>query len=173
MKSIVMEVFLMKDVSEVMVAMKLATKNYSEEAETISKDKRVEQLGLPHHHAWNAMLKAVGAKANEEENGRLAEYTQYAATYASGALNMLSKEVRYCRAQKCWERTLKRLEISIVPNSASDKIWETTVKPVLLREFQASERKGMAPPGDLETRIQTSLEGLGMSTAQTASASTE
>eukprot|EP00929_Paragymnodinium_shiwhaense_P100254 TRINITY_DN62448_c0_g1_i1.p2 TRINITY_DN62448_c0_g1~~TRINITY_DN62448_c0_g1_i1.p2 ORF type:complete len:135 (+),score=27.02 TRINITY_DN62448_c0_g1_i1:49-405(+) len=70
--------------------------------------------------------------------------------------------VKYVRIQKCWDRQIKRLEVSVQDNTVSNEVWQVC-KKLLLTKFNASERRGIAPNGDLETRIQAMLQKLKIS----------
>ena len=173
-KSILLEVFLVKEDSPVAQAMMAATKKYSETADTVAKDLRVKSLGLPHHWAWNALMaECLKFTSNKQA---YEEYSQYVAgCTASNPLavyDLFHVEMKYARLQKCWAKDMKRLEVNCTPGTKTAALWEV-MKTDLRNQKWASERRGMAPPGDLEEKIQTMFEKMGESNSQGGSSSGE
>lgn len=61
-KPIVLGVMHVPIASEIIQAMMTAAKSFAEAHRRASKEER-EKMGMPHHHAWNAMLEKITAEA--------------------------------------------------------------------------------------------------------------
>ena len=53
---------------------------------------------------------------------------------------------------------MKKLETSFYPSSPSEQLWIIHIKPWLISAYGAVERSGLAPPTDLERRLQEWLD---------------
>eukprot|EP00929_Paragymnodinium_shiwhaense_P004237 TRINITY_DN10501_c0_g2_i2.p2 TRINITY_DN10501_c0_g2~~TRINITY_DN10501_c0_g2_i2.p2 ORF type:complete len:235 (-),score=76.16 TRINITY_DN10501_c0_g2_i2:852-1556(-) len=163
LKSIALDVFLVKEDGWLVKGLKEATTAYAEQADKIGKEQRVQAIGMPHLHAWNKLLsmcKDVGAK-NEQAQKIIDQYKELVGGLVSqgqGIWDILHTHCRYCRVQPCWAKNMKRLEVNIVCNSPAAPVWE--IMKVVLKENGASERRGMAPPGNLEEKIQKAIDEL-------------
>eukprot|EP00959_Pyramimonas_sp_CCMP1952_P121039 2530636-Pyramimonas_sp.AAC.1 len=72
-------------------------------------------------------------------------------------LHNLLKEVRYARCCKTYDSKIKRLEVHVNSGSDSEKMLNQMLVPLWLRE-KAVKLEGVAPPGDLERRIQHAID---------------
>eukprot|EP00959_Pyramimonas_sp_CCMP1952_P057164 1193123-Pyramimonas_sp.AAC.1 len=72
-------------------------------------------------------------------------------------LHNLLKEVQYARCCKTYDSKTKRLEVNVKPNSDSEKVLQQILVPLWLRD-KAVKLEGVAPPGDLERRIQQAID---------------
>ena len=62
LKSIMLDAMHVPITSEIISAMTMATKSFTEAHRPASKEDR-EKMGRPHHHAWNAMLEKITTEA--------------------------------------------------------------------------------------------------------------
>eukprot|EP00929_Paragymnodinium_shiwhaense_P067064 TRINITY_DN33744_c0_g1_i1.p2 TRINITY_DN33744_c0_g1~~TRINITY_DN33744_c0_g1_i1.p2 ORF type:complete len:234 (+),score=64.08 TRINITY_DN33744_c0_g1_i1:45-746(+) len=159
LRSIMLDIYLLPEDHRIVGAIKAATTEYANQVEGISKQKRTEVLGLPHLHAWNAFLNAVKGlcKVQEVATALVAYEQQVVGQVSSSNLwTVLHAHVRYCRVQKCWAAKLKRLEINVVIGTPAATLWDVLKKHMGTLGLQ--ERRGMAPPGNLEEQVQRMLD---------------
>ena len=144
-----------------------ATKGYSEKSKDVPKAERVTMLHHPHTHVFNAWLSMMKTKLKDGEPQKmLALYLQLMESMGGAvkALQEMGKGCKYARITKMYDQEHKRLEVNFRDISDEAKLWEACVLPAVLAEG-ATQLEGVAPQGDLERRIQESLQELGPSTA--------
>eukprot|EP00929_Paragymnodinium_shiwhaense_P065713 TRINITY_DN32921_c0_g1_i1.p2 TRINITY_DN32921_c0_g1~~TRINITY_DN32921_c0_g1_i1.p2 ORF type:complete len:251 (-),score=71.42 TRINITY_DN32921_c0_g1_i1:760-1512(-) len=168
LKSILLEVYLIKENTTAATYMKDGTKSYQEASSKLANEKRVAEIGLPHHWAWNHLMKAL---KDEDKDGKYKEHFDKYHEHIQSAIStagttyytIWQAEVKYCRLQKCWDRSQRRLELNFIPHSESEKLWTQALRPLLLATQGAQQRQGIAPNGDFEDRIQQTLIKMGAS----------
>ena len=143
------------------------TKQYASRAKDLPKADKKNILSEPYLHVWNTVLKVFHEEGKRQPKyqalaGHINEYVnKYAPTDPNNLdcpqVKSMLKQVKYCRVQKCYDQSFKRLEVSIVPNSDSATIWQM-VLPMLLEMPNVEEMSPMAPPGNLERQIQQWLD---------------
>ena len=154
MRSIVLDVMHVPASSAVITAIMAATRAFAEAHRPASAQERLG-MGMPHHHAWNALIETVkrDAPSGAFECKAIEDYSAFVKT---DPVTILTKQVRYVRVTKCYDKTMKKLEVNCYPDCQSYKLWQV-IKAFLLKGG-CKELPGLAPPGDLERRIQKALD---------------
>ena len=159
LKSVILRVVLISSSCEFSTKGKAATANWASAAKALPKGAAgVEaraKMGQPHHALWNAWLKIVAAKGTEAQQKTCKDYIEY---MTKGGLKQLSKEVKYVRLNKAWDPEIKKLELCFLEGSETEKFFEGTLLPIMIKDGKAREVEGVAPQGDLERKIQAALD---------------
>jgi hypothetical protein len=167
MKSILIDVYRVPADFPMASAMKAATKNFAEAAQKITDPvARTDRLGVPHVHAWNACVKtyklAMEASTTQGDKERLAEIVTYIGEKNTQGWKGIVKEVTYARVRRNYNKEAVCLEFNVKDGTDSYKIYSNMVQ-WLLRQPATTELPGVAPPGDLERKVQQWLTENGMS----------
>ena len=160
--SIVVEVFIIRGTTPLFELIKAANTSYSEQMQKLDKVAKSKlPIGLPHHHRWNTILQFAKDKGSEDIKKNIdiviERYRQH-----EGCVTVYDKiqdEVKTCDTTKAWDRDTKKLEIAIVPGSASHQLWLGGLRSELIRITPLVQKVGRAPTGDLEYRLQAGLDG--------------
>lgn len=153
LKSIVLDVMHVPITNEIVQAMMTATKNFAEAHRPASKEER-DKMGMPHHHAWNAMLEKIAAEAPLGiESRAIKDYSDFV---KNDPVKICTAQVRHVRVCKCYDKTMKKLEVNCFPGSQSYLLWQ--VLKDYLKGKGCKELPGIAPMGDLERRIQKAID---------------
>ena len=138
----------------------MATKAYGDKVREI-KDQGVSQedvknrVGIPHVHIWNAMLKTLREKITDGTKAQ--KIDSYIEALRPVGWKGLARDVRYVCVAKMYQKAHKRLEISVRPSTMSAEVW-CIMHESLLELKGAKDLEGMAPPGDLEHKLQDWLD---------------
>ena len=167
LKSILIDVFRVPTDFPMAAAMRAATKGFAEAAQRIVDPiARTERLGVPHVHAWNACVKtfklaleASSAQADKDTLGMIAQYIDK--KNKEGWKGVVS-EVTYARVRKNFNKEFVRLEFNVRDATPSRPLYES-MKKWINTWPSTSELPGVAPPGDLERKVQQWLVENGMS----------
>eukprot|EP00929_Paragymnodinium_shiwhaense_P079726 TRINITY_DN41558_c0_g1_i1.p3 TRINITY_DN41558_c0_g1~~TRINITY_DN41558_c0_g1_i1.p3 ORF type:complete len:229 (+),score=74.86 TRINITY_DN41558_c0_g1_i1:841-1527(+) len=129
-----------------------------------SKEEKIEAIGPHHIHAWDSLLRGIETKlnVNKELMGMIAKYEEttkeIAAKEKMQIHKVLQREVKYCRIMNTFnKRVTRRLEVSFAEGSNSQQMWNC-IEPHFLNMPDHKKLPGIAPPGDMERRIQAALE---------------
>ena len=135
--------------------MTTATKAYADAHRPATRKQRAK-MGMPHRHAWNAMLAQIVKEALPQgaELKAIKDYSDFVKQSPDPAA-LLTLQVRYERVCKCYDKTMKKLEVNCFPNSQSYILWQL-IKLYLITGCR--ELPGVAPMGDLERRIQKAID---------------
>ena len=71
----------------------------------------------------------------------------------------ISNQVKVLRVLKCWNPLLARLEVNTVPGSTAEHASDAIIQ-ILVQAAEGSEKRGQAPKGALERRIQNMVDRL-------------
>eukprot|EP00929_Paragymnodinium_shiwhaense_P058644 TRINITY_DN29378_c0_g1_i1.p2 TRINITY_DN29378_c0_g1~~TRINITY_DN29378_c0_g1_i1.p2 ORF type:complete len:167 (+),score=46.10 TRINITY_DN29378_c0_g1_i1:214-714(+) len=162
------DVFLLPLEQDLVELFKDTTKKWSEASEATDPSKRLENIGQPYHHTWHTMLEwALGSeKATEMDKTDIKEYSVQVESLLSSPetrhkviYTLMEEHVGYCRIVKCHDKAKKRLEVSVMPGSPAAKPWAAVIR-ILSATTGVSRRPGMAPPSELEQRVQQLIEKL-------------
>jgi hypothetical protein len=111
-------------------------------------------MGMPHHHAWEALLSWVQEdKPSAADSKTLADYCEFV---KKDPVKTLTMQVRHVRIAKCFNKDMKKLEVNTQQDSRSYLVWQ--IMKAKLISAGCKELAGIAPPGDLERRIQKALD---------------
>ena len=153
LRSIILDVMHIPATSDIVVSILEATRAYAAAHRPASAEAR-QAMGMPHHHAWNAMLERVKKDAPAgPECKAITEYSDYIKT---NPVLLLTTQVRYVRITKCYDKAMKKLEVNCHPDSQSWAVWQVIKKYLLAKGCK--ELPGVAPQGDLERRIQKAID---------------
>ena len=75
----------------------------------------------------------------------------------------MGREVRYCRLVKTFDKSVKRLEVNMVPGSLSHSLYHQVGLEALLLDVYKKRMTPLpcqAPPGDLERQLQNYLDDI-------------
>lgn len=160
LKSVTLEVVLLKASSGMAVSMLEAGRNFAKAAESLSAKVKFEKLGTPHLHVFNAALKvALEGTDDQAAKKTISDYTTRITAAGTAKYTMMAAEIKHWRINKCFDRELKRLEFNIPESSPAKPVAHVVVAHIL--SHCGGERKpGMAPPGDLERKIQEAVTEL-------------
>ena len=160
LRQIVMECIRIPTDCELVESSAMATKAYSDRVREM-KDQGVSQediknrMGIPHVHIWNAMLKTLREKITDGTKAQ--KIDGYIETLRPVGWKGIAKDVRYVRVAKTYQKEYKRLEISVRPSTMSAEVW-CIMHEALLELKGAKDLEGMAPPRDLEHKLQDWLD---------------
>ena len=116
-------------------------------------------FGLPHLHAWQAIAdwvtKFIGP--SHELPHMSVEYDEHLSAMDFEELN---KEVKHVAMAKAHDKSFKKMEISTVDGSASDKWWSAVHKKIVIKESGGKPKMGWAPEEDMGRRIQELIEAM-------------
>jgi hypothetical protein len=161
LKSVLIRVFLINAASEYIVKGRETTLKYADTASKVSRANK-DKMGQPHHWLWNSFIKVATAMAVEDTHKKqLADYKKYMEEGGvAPGMKKLVKEVRYFRICKAFNQDSKKIEVSMMEGSKSMEIFDNVIIPLMIKEGKADEKEGVAPPGDLERKIQAVLDDL-------------
>eukprot|EP00929_Paragymnodinium_shiwhaense_P039950 TRINITY_DN20906_c0_g1_i3.p2 TRINITY_DN20906_c0_g1~~TRINITY_DN20906_c0_g1_i3.p2 ORF type:complete len:166 (+),score=24.47 TRINITY_DN20906_c0_g1_i3:296-793(+) len=141
-----------------------------------TKEEKLLAVGPHHVQAWNALVSYMEEQSMEmklttkSEDGStpVCPVKQYIATMTKEAQNrqlpmhrVVQHHVRYCRMMDTHQKKMaRRLEVNFVENTASERFWRETAVEILLSHKEVRILPGIAPPGDMERRLQATLEEL-------------
>ena len=112
-----------------------------------------------HVHAWNAviewLIKAEGV--TEPQKKDIQQNIDHAK--GRGGLKFFEEEVKVCGIAKAYEKTEKKLEISVVAGTKSEAIYQILRTVLTLPVQGGRSMAGQAPPGHFENAVQGWLEG--------------
>lgn len=158
LKAAVIQTVLIATESVWVVTIRAATKKYVEITKDMEKDEKFNKFGLPHAHAWNAVIKVMTDKAvasgDEDAKKKLDEYVQVAKS--QGGFNFFLDSVKVFRLFKAYDKEKIKIEVAIKDSSAEAQLWATAV--TLMRGDGGRLLPGTAPPGQLEGLVQTFLD---------------
>eukprot|EP00929_Paragymnodinium_shiwhaense_P102846 TRINITY_DN66071_c0_g1_i1.p2 TRINITY_DN66071_c0_g1~~TRINITY_DN66071_c0_g1_i1.p2 ORF type:complete len:184 (-),score=41.61 TRINITY_DN66071_c0_g1_i1:74-583(-) len=166
----------MKADSESVKAAKAATKSYANAANAIRSvtpinQAKLDDIGLPHSHAWNAILTTTLAAMKAQDNAEckkaveiLDAHIQQLSKGTEGYSRFfeLQMQVRYCGIKKTWNSRIVKLEVHCVRGTTAHAAWCEIMKYHAKYEG-AKIRQGAAPRGNLEREVQNALDRMGMS----------
>ena len=123
-------------------------------------------MSYPHRWVFNAWLRgaktqltAMDDKTSNKAQA-VAEVDKFIALVSaptSGeSMNKLAKMVSYARVVKTLNQRTKRTEVKIIDGTAAGPIW-LIIKNLMIQKG-AEELEGVAPPGDLERKIQECID---------------
>ena len=121
-------------------------------------DQRIDFIGLPHEHVWNALITVLLADLEKKKEDlavkeKIVFIQEYCANMTQAGHRALLREVAYARVQKCYEREFRKLELNVAEGTPSHQVFSYLVD-FLERTPNVVEKPGQAPPGDLERRLQ-------------------
>ena len=70
----------------------------------------------------------------------------------------MGREVRYVRVAKSHQASQRKLEFSFLHGTSSETIFRTVILPDLMTTGECTPLPGVAPPGDLERKVQKLLD---------------
>eukprot|EP00972_Heterocapsa_arctica_P081105 11950558-Heterocapsa_arctica.AAC.1 len=109
---------------------------------------------MPHHHAWEALLAWVTTVTSSASESKLIK--DYCEFIKKDPVKTLTEQVRHVRVCKCYNKDMKKLEVNTKQDSRSYHIWQIMKEKLI--GAGCRELAGIAPPGDLERRIQKALD---------------
>lgn len=174
LKNILIDVFRVPTDFPMAAAMRAATKGFVEAAQRIVDPvARTERLGVPHVHAWNACIKtyklALEASSAQADKDTLGEIVQYIGMKNKEGWKGVASEVTYARVRKNYNKDFVCLEFNVRDATASRPLYESMKKWINTLP-DTSELPGVAPPGDLERKVQQWPVENGMSAPQSSDA---
>eukprot|EP00929_Paragymnodinium_shiwhaense_P041307 TRINITY_DN21468_c0_g3_i3.p2 TRINITY_DN21468_c0_g3~~TRINITY_DN21468_c0_g3_i3.p2 ORF type:complete len:267 (-),score=55.76 TRINITY_DN21468_c0_g3_i3:102-902(-) len=143
-----------------------------------SKEEKLVAIGPHHVHAWNTTITYLEKLSEEskktikiQQDGKEVEVCpvkkyildiKKEAQAAGVELHyVVQQQVRYCRMVDTYQKKIcRRLEVNFAEKSTSDLFWKATAEPLLLMVPGVRRLPGIAPPGDMERRIQAELEAM-------------
>ena len=155
LKSIVLLTYLVPAECPFVTKAKEATQNYSTKAEAIAKDQRQQILGLPHAHVWNAMVLAASSVLKDAALARLNEYVEN--VLKPQGLQGILLQVKYARVNKCYDKSLRRIEVNFLAGSPAEAVWKD-METAVLSNPKAKKCEGLAPASSLERKIQKIID---------------
>ena len=138
----------------------LAAKKLKEQGKTPMEIK--EAIGTPSVHGFNAMV-AQYMEAKNPKNAQMGVATKL--WEAQNGWKTVHFHIKHCRYSKMFHNTEKRLEISAPFENQTNKdeaqedqltpTWAwMQIREVILKNPKAYQMEGVAPPGDLERKVQ-------------------
>ena len=102
LRSIVLDAMHVPITSEIVLAMNLAAKAFVEAHRPASKEERAKMCmpGMPHHHAWNAMLEQVTKEAKPGVESRAIKDYSHFVKQQSDPVKILTVQVGHVRVCK-------------------------------------------------------------------------
>ncbi len=157
MMSILLDVLLISCSHAAPVAMKVATQAYGAKAKLLDARGRMA-LGLPHIHAWNALLGVAGTKGPPELQALVKEYLAPFGAQGVDSKAMFQNEVKYVRVGDCFVKSKFKIQAAFLHGSSSRAIW-MHLKAWMINGG-AEEKQGMPPQGNLARQVQAILDAL-------------
>ena len=160
LRQIVMECVRIPTDCEFVESSAMATKAYGDkvremEDQGTSQEDIKNKVGIPHVHIWNAMLKTLREKITDGTKAQ--KIDTYIESIRPIGWKGIARDVRYVRVAKMYQKEYKRLEISVRPSTTAAEVW-CIMHEALLELKGAKDLEGMAPPGDLEHKLQDRLD---------------
>eukprot|EP00929_Paragymnodinium_shiwhaense_P053249 TRINITY_DN26659_c0_g3_i1.p2 TRINITY_DN26659_c0_g3~~TRINITY_DN26659_c0_g3_i1.p2 ORF type:complete len:247 (+),score=68.12 TRINITY_DN26659_c0_g3_i1:174-914(+) len=128
LRSACVDCLVMQADNEIVTKMQESTKSFSDALQKLGKNAKPEQkaaLGLPHLLAWQTLAETILEMINRDE-GLKTRYADLlkAAADAQAVFNHitdpqlktqeLARQVRVCKLNKCWNSSIKRIEVTAV-----------------------------------------------------------
>eukprot|EP00929_Paragymnodinium_shiwhaense_P004194 TRINITY_DN10493_c0_g4_i1.p2 TRINITY_DN10493_c0_g4~~TRINITY_DN10493_c0_g4_i1.p2 ORF type:complete len:238 (+),score=68.68 TRINITY_DN10493_c0_g4_i1:136-849(+) len=144
------------------------TKSWNDAAKAIEPARRMDEIGYPYHHAWNALLQNlyIMEGITQKEKTALEKYAEANANLQKqhpevykNAYWTFEHQVRLCRVCKTHDKTKKRLEVGVHGGTPASEMWPF-IANLLGRSKNISRRNGMAPPSEMENQVQAILDKL-------------
>eukprot|EP00929_Paragymnodinium_shiwhaense_P067546 TRINITY_DN33981_c0_g1_i1.p2 TRINITY_DN33981_c0_g1~~TRINITY_DN33981_c0_g1_i1.p2 ORF type:complete len:233 (+),score=70.25 TRINITY_DN33981_c0_g1_i1:324-1022(+) len=166
MKSMLADQFLLPADHILITEITKQTKSWSEAAKHVEAAKRMDEIGLPYHHAWNALVTTLFSMEGltEKEKKIIEEYAAENKTLQKDHPEVyknvywtLETQVRLCKVNKTHDKTKKRLEVGVTAGTPAAKMWPFMAS-FLGRTKTISRRNGQAPPTEMEMQIQGILD---------------
>ena len=168
LKSVVLRVILISAKSIFVVKGFEATKAYSEAGKDYpNADERIADIGLPSICLFNSWIQEARIiMAAEKDDKECQSHTATIDKFVSDIQGMdadfyvheMAKQVTYCRINKAHGSDFKKLEFRFIEGSQAENVFNTVIKPIMVDKDKAVEKKGVAPPGDLERQVQTFID---------------
>eukprot|EP00929_Paragymnodinium_shiwhaense_P083364 TRINITY_DN44398_c0_g1_i1.p2 TRINITY_DN44398_c0_g1~~TRINITY_DN44398_c0_g1_i1.p2 ORF type:complete len:237 (-),score=69.75 TRINITY_DN44398_c0_g1_i1:128-838(-) len=139
-----------------------------------TKEEKLAAIGPHHVQAWNAIvsnLEEVAKKENiktlvkEEQVNPVEHYVQTMTEEAKSKGIMMhqlvQQQVKYCRIVDTYQKKInRRLEVNFAENSTSAVFWSKIAEQLIMQMTDVKRLPGIAPPGDMERRLQAALEAM-------------
>eukprot|EP00929_Paragymnodinium_shiwhaense_P041300 TRINITY_DN21468_c0_g1_i1.p2 TRINITY_DN21468_c0_g1~~TRINITY_DN21468_c0_g1_i1.p2 ORF type:complete len:204 (-),score=38.23 TRINITY_DN21468_c0_g1_i1:232-843(-) len=140
-----------------------------------SKEEKLAAIGPHHVQAWNALVtylekvsvdtKKTVKTEDVQDICPVKKYCQDVKKEAESAgvqLHLLiQQQVRYCRVVDTFQKKFnRRLEVNFAEASTTDKFWKSSAEQLIVGITGVRRLPGIAPPGDMERRIQAELEAM-------------
>mmetsp|Transcript_87305 Transcript_87305/g.282666 ORF Transcript_87305/g.282666 Transcript_87305/m.282666 type:complete len:216 (+) Transcript_87305:136-783(+) len=161
LKSILLTCYSLPASESLVDRVKEATTGWSHAVKDKSRTQRKE-YGEPHIHAFNAFMGWMLTEYDKDPKIKQV-LTEYQATLTGGMME-LAAQVRYFHINKCFDRQCKRLEVTFRVGSDTERMW-SIIEPALMQRRGWEPLPSMAPPGDLERKLQKYLDGIAEETA--------
>eukprot|EP00971_Amphidinium_carterae_P232498 4614056-Amphidinium_carterae.1 len=145
MKSILLTCYSLPTEEEVVPLIKEATKGWAEATKSMTREQK-RAHGEPHVYAFNAFMGWAMTKYSNDTD-LTATLMQYQTKFPN--MQALSREVKYFRVAKTYNKDFKRLEVNFRVGSDTELMWNM-LERALLKRAQWEPLPSMAPPGDLE-----------------------
>lgn len=140
-----------------------ATRAYADKAKTfIDKKTKKYQMNEPHTHVFNAFLNAAANSTKVVGHEIVTAYTEKLRGLVAipKGLQQIASGVKYARISKQWDPQYKRIEFNAKENTEEHHVFYQCLLPTILAEGGAEELEGVAPPGDLERKVQEAINVL-------------
>jgi len=178
MRSILLRVYLLPTESDYMKAVVDATSTYAKTAKEMrqgmddkgvpkseQQQKVLDRLGVPHVHAWNALvgvaMKALKAKADKREKVEGIDDMQkahdsindYCKQYQARGWTAIADEVKVVMKEKAYGKENMKLLVNVKDPSPSSDV--NDIIHMLIKAWPGCRvLPSVAPPGDMERQIQ-------------------
>ena len=186
-RSIVLKVYLMPSESSFMKSVVVATTSYTKTAKALresmedkgipkseQQQKVLDRLGVPHIHAWNAIVTTALATLKDKVDKNEVvegiqdmkkaheEMTEHCKLYQSKGWAAIADEVKVVMKEKAYGKENMKLIINVKEPSPSSNQYD--IVHLLIKTIPGSRvLPSIAPPGDMEKQIQDWLEKNGAS----------
>ena len=158
-----MTILILAESCPVIATIKSMTKAFAEAMkESTPEERKEKKLGPAHRHAWNGFLTATKALADKRKEGTSTSeaITKYCAAMSTEPTKM-DEEVKHCSVANAYRKDVKKVQVSTVHGTDSHHLWKIVVT-YLVTYHKADLKEGRAPQGDLERRIQTAIDEMGL-----------
>eukprot|EP00929_Paragymnodinium_shiwhaense_P091697 TRINITY_DN51604_c0_g1_i1.p2 TRINITY_DN51604_c0_g1~~TRINITY_DN51604_c0_g1_i1.p2 ORF type:complete len:226 (+),score=58.36 TRINITY_DN51604_c0_g1_i1:71-748(+) len=140
-----------------------ATKNYTAVAKSITNEQDRLLHGCPHLHAWQALVTYMRKVMVEKQSSveKIDALVAYIGTIEDKKIKNLhlQNQVRHVKIAKCWNSSIKKIEVSTKPGSSADQAWSEM--KFFLAANGAMLRQGVAPRSGFERELQNQIDNLG------------
>lgn len=144
--------------SEFVIAMKEATRLHADAMKQAGNTAaKADQLGPPHLHAWNSILKTLKAKNGSMTEPERQMLDAYIKEVTPGGWKGLQDQVKYCRVRKTYDKDYHNFDLMIQPGTLAFQVRPLLFK-LLAMDTQAKLLPGHAAMGALERGCQAWLD---------------
>ena len=181
LRSVLLEAFMVPVENPFLAKMLRETKQFTERAKSVREhleeqgipkakiqDKVQDSLGLPHIHAFSALIEVALATLQKEPEANkqsIDVLTGYCADYQAKGWRAISQEVKAAMKEKAYGKENMKLLVNVQPETKSHQVW-SIIKQLLLAQKGVRELQAVAPKGNMERQIQEWLERNGHSSSE-------